>query len=136
MTDDLTGLHVLVIDDNDDDRDFARIVLEQQGAAAEVASSVAEGLAAFARKAPDVVVCDLLFGSGEPSGYTFIQTLERAPHDPGARVPVAVITGYDQDHSRPRLMAAGFDEVCAKPCEPAALVRLVARLTGRDGAAD
>jgi CheY-like chemotaxis protein len=131
MSDKLRGLHILVIDDNADDRELARVVLEQQGASVEVASSVAAGLAAFARRAPDVVVCDLMFGSGKPTGYSFIDAVGRAPDDPGERVPVAVITAYDWDIPPSRLAAAGFDDVCSKPCEPASLIQLVARLTGR-----
>lgn len=132
MSDKLSGLHILVIDDNADDGELARVVLEQHGARAEVVSSVAAGLAAFARGAPDVVVCDLLFGSGKPTGYCFIDAVERAPDDPGDRVPVALITAYDWDIPSSRFVASGFDDVCRKPCEPASLVRLVARLTGRD----
>ena len=131
MSGTLSGLHVLVIDDNADDRELAQVVLEQQGAEAEVASSVAAGLIAFARRAPDVVVCDLLFGTGKPTGYSFIDAVERAPDDPGDRVPVALMTAYDWAMPPARLVAAGFDEVCTKPCEPASLVRLVARLAGR-----
>jgi CheY-like chemotaxis protein len=136
MPNDFTGLHVLVVDDNDDDRQLARIILEQEGAHADVVPSVEEGLAAFARRAPDVVVCDLRFGEGEPTGYTFIRNLERSADDPGARVPVLLVSGYTDETVRSELIAAGFDDVCAKPCEPSTLVHRIARLTGRADPAD
>ena len=136
MTNDFTGLYVLVVDDNDDDGQLARIILEREGASADVVPSVAEGLAAFARRAPDIVLCDLRFGEGEPTGYTFIHRLARSAGDPGARVPVILVTGYTDETRRSELIAAGFDDVCAKPCEPAALLSRIARLTGRTDAAD
>lgn len=131
MVRDLAGLRVLVVDDTDDDRELVHFILSEHGAKVVLASSVTEGLAAFSREAPDVVVCDYLFRTGEPTGNSFISEVRRAPGDPGPRVPVVLLTGHGRDVSPRLLLEAGFDDVCVKPITPERLVDVLARVIKR-----
>jgi PleD family two-component response regulator len=56
---DLSGLRVLVVDDEQDARDLIQYVLEECHAEVEVASSAAEGFALFQGRRPNVLVSDI-----------------------------------------------------------------------------
>jgi len=55
----LSGIHVVVIDDDDDARTIMKMVLEAHGAFVMVAASARDGLAALGQVAPDVLLVDL-----------------------------------------------------------------------------
>ena len=55
----LSGIHVVVLDDDDDARTIMKIVLEAHGAFVMVAASARDGLAGLGQVAPDVLLVDL-----------------------------------------------------------------------------
>ena len=55
----LSGIHVVVIDDDDDARTIMKMVLEAHGAFVMVAASARDGLATLGQVAPDVLLVDL-----------------------------------------------------------------------------
>jgi CheY-like chemotaxis protein len=46
-------------------------------------------------------------------------------------VPVIAATAYGREHSRTRVLAAGFTEHLQKPIDPEDLCRVVAKVAGR-----
>ncbi len=56
----LRGLSILVVDDNDDDRELVRTSLEHYGAVVRTAGSAHEARERFRRDRPDVIVSDLV----------------------------------------------------------------------------
>jgi two-component system response regulator AtoC len=85
------------------------------------ASSAAEGLAALARHAPDVVVLDIRLG--DASG---LETFDRVcKHD--ARIPVILITGHGTTDLAIEAMKRGAYEYLLKPLELPQLRDLVAK---------
>jgi CheY-like chemotaxis protein len=64
-------------------------------------------------------------------GYWLIRRLRRLPADTVGNVPVIAATAYGREHSRARVVAAGFTEHLQKPVDPEELCRLVAKLAGR-----
>jgi len=126
---DLSGLRVLVLDDEPDAREAIAAVLE--GCAAEVTAvaTVREALAAVERGAARVVVSDIAMPSED--GYGFIKELRALPPERGGTLPVIALTAHAGLSERQRILAAGFDEYLAKPIEPRELGAVVADVAAR-----
>jgi signal transduction histidine kinase/ActR/RegA family two-component response regulator len=124
----LDGVRVLVVDDESDARDALALVLERCGARVTVAGSAAEGLAAWQRETPDVLLSDIAM-PGE-DGYSLIRKIAKLR--PDARpLAAAAVTAYATAEDRQRALEAGYCDHLTKPVDPSALVAAVARLAGR-----
>jgi CheY-like chemotaxis protein len=115
----LVGIHVLIVDDNDDSREVCARVLEHCGALVTAASSARQALSFSATIRPDVVVTDL--SMPDDDGVWLVEQL-RVLHD---RLPVIALTGY-ADIFGDRLKAARFNRVLPKPVDPWQLAAAVA----------
>ncbi len=124
----LTGLRVLVIDDQEFTRDFVTAVFRRTQAEVQAASSVREGLERLRAMLPHVVVCDIAM-PGE-DGFVFVRALRALP-TPANAIPVIALTAFGRPEDRQRALAAGFDAYLKKPVDPAELASTVMRLSGR-----
>ena len=125
----LDGVHVLLVDDDDDALEVVKRILLRCNARVTTATSVTEALALFALERPDVVVADI--GLPQTDGYEFIRRLRALPPADGGGVPVAALTAFARSEDRRQAMLAGFDIHVAKPVDPAELVAVVGRLARR-----
>jgi CheY-like chemotaxis protein len=129
----LEGVRVLLVDDEADARELFKSILEQYKIEVASASSADEALDLIARWRPDVLVSDI--GMRTENGYDLIRAVRRVTSEDGPPIPALALTAYaGSEHGRLAL-AAGFDLHLAKPVEPTALTRAVARLAGRMDAA-
>ena len=119
--DDLAGVRVLVVDDEHDARELARIVLERAGCIVDEAASVEEALDVFATSPPLVLVSDI--GMPKQDGYALVRAVRAMPSV--AKTPAAAVTAYAGVEDRRAALEAGFQFHVAKPIEPGALVRVV-----------
>jgi signal transduction histidine kinase/CheY-like chemotaxis protein len=104
---------VLVVDDNADNAELLRILLEDQGHEAFMAHDGVEGLAAAERLRPDVVLMDL--GLPRIDGFDACRRIREQPW--GKRILVIAITGWGQDVDRRKSHEAGFDHHLVKPVD-------------------
>ncbi len=114
------GLRVLLVEDDDDNRELMAEVLESSGYEVRSASSGQDGLRALAEHSVDVVVTDV----GMP-GMGGLE-MARAAKAIAPRVPVVVVTGWAEREDI--VLARGRDEVAAvliKPVDPDALTQTV-----------
>ena len=125
----LEGLRLLVVDDDADTRELFTRLFGQQGAAVVVAASTADALTEFAKRAPDVLLCDIEMP--EQDGYALIREVRRISAKQGGTVPAVAVTAYGSVDDRIRLLSAGFQMHVAKPVDPDELVAVVASVTGR-----
>jgi PAS domain S-box-containing protein/excisionase family DNA binding protein len=125
----LKGLRVLIVDDEEDARDLIRTVLMQCGAETLTASSAVEALSVIEKERPDVLVCDI--GMPGEDGYTLIGRVRELAAGRGGNVPAVALTAYAREEDRRRALGAGFQVHVSKPIEPSELVQVVARLAGR-----
>lgn len=122
----LTGMRVLVIDDEADARELLVTVLEQFGAEPRAAGSVAEAMKVLEELRPDVIVSDI--GMPGEDGYVLlrkVRALETARGWPS--VPAVALTAYARGADRRRALSAGFRMHVTKPVEPAELAEAIAR---------
>jgi CheY-like chemotaxis protein len=125
----LEGLHVLVVDDDEDSRLMVRAVLESCDARVTTASCAADGLSALQSAPPDVLISDI--GMPEEDGYSLIRKVRALPPEQGGRTPAAALTAYARVEDRLQVLRSGFHTHLPKPIEPVELVAVVASLAQR-----
>ncbi|MDI1435508.1 hybrid sensor histidine kinase/response regulator [Polyangium sorediatum] len=125
---DLSGLRVLVVDDDQDTREILRQVLAAHRADVRIAATVREAIAELDAARPHVLVSDIAM-PGE-DGYDFIDFVRRRTPERGGAVPALALTAHARAEDQARALAAGFQRHAAKPIDPAELVRAIAGLVG------
>ncbi len=127
---DLTGIRVLVVDDEADAREFLTTALELLGAEVIAVGSVAEALIALEQLQPNVLASDI--GMPGEDGYDLIRRVRALDAERGGQIPAAALTAYAQAEDRQRVLAAGFQQHLPKPVELDQLAVVVADLARRD----
>jgi CheY-like chemotaxis protein len=123
----LTGVRVLLVDDERDIREFLSVALAQFGAEVKAAASSREAMETLERFHPDVLVSDLVMR--DEDGYYLIRRVRALPPEQGGRVPAVAVTGFSGPSRRSRALWVGFQRVMTKPVDPEELAAVVARLT-------
>jgi PAS domain S-box-containing protein len=122
----ITGIQILIVDDDADTREFLGFFLQQNGALTTVAASVTEALAVIVKTVPDLLISDL--GMPERDGYNLIQLLRAMPKEEGGEIPAIALTAYAGESDRDRVLASGFQKHIAKPVQPTELLTSIADL--------
>lgn len=125
----LAGLHVLLVDDDDDTLQLITAALAQGHARVTAVSSAAAALEAIKLSVPDVLVSDIAM-PGE-DGYHLLQRIRALNCDQGRLVPAVAITAYAQEEDRQKALAAGFQGYLAKPIELSDLIKAIGQAAGR-----
>jgi CheY-like chemotaxis protein len=125
-TDALVGVHVLVVDDDEDARQLIRTILEYCGALVTVAPSAREAMRILQRVVPDAVVTDIAMPSED--GYWLIREIRALPPERGGGLPAIALTAHGQTHGPDQTLAAGFQVHLRKPIDPWELCRTVVSL--------
>lgn len=130
----LSGLRILVVDDERDARELIRFVLEEHRATVRGAASAAEALNAIRALRPDVLVSDI--GMSDMDGYELMRRI-RALDPARAKDMVAIaLTAYARDEDRAEALRAGYQMHLVKPVRPDELVEVIARLTRTEDSGD
>ena len=126
----LEALHALLVEDEPDARSLITTVLESRGMRVTAVGTAAEALDAIRRERPDILLSDI--GLPHEDGYTLIRRVRAIFEDEGgSEIPAAALTAYASAEDRRRAIEAGYRTHVAKPLDPAFLLAVVARLTGR-----
>jgi signal transduction histidine kinase len=121
----LSGLRVLVVDDQADMQDLLSTILRMENAEVRTAGGIDEALRIIPDWGPEIMVCDIAMPGG--SGYDLIKHMRES----GCDVPAIAITARASVEDPASSLAAGFQMHMPKPIEPHDLVISVASLTGR-----
>jgi len=109
---------VLVIDDDEPSRAFARSVLEEEGYDIRTAGSGAEGLAIFEASRPDCVLLDMRM-----RGMDGVATCRHLRALPGGHdVPILFMTAQGSVDAFDRAQQCGGDDFVTKPVSPSELL--------------
>jgi two-component system sensor histidine kinase/response regulator len=126
----LQGVHLLLAEDNQINRQIAVELLEGAGAKVQVAGNGSEALETLAAVAPgayDAVLMDVQMP--EMDG---LEATRRIRADARyARLPVIAMTASAMVEERERCVAAGMNDHIAKPIEPEVMFQTLARWVGR-----
>ena len=127
----LSGVSVLVVDDQPDARDLMLAILRQHGAQVHGASSVREAIGLLGRERVQVLVSDI--GMPHEDGHALIHKVRST--DTLRQLPAIALTAYAHEHDRRRALEAGYHLHLAKPVEPAHFVQAIAGLLRAQAAA-
>jgi PAS domain S-box-containing protein len=127
---DLSGLDVVVVDDDAGTLDAIGTALVRAGARARLARSVSEAQALLAERTADVLVSDI--GMPDRDGFDLIRAV-RADAATAALLAIAV-TGLVEPDERRRIRRAGFDAYLPKPARPDVVIDRILKLRARQHA--
>ncbi|HLO78513.1 MAG TPA: response regulator transcription factor [Magnetospirillum sp.] len=109
---------ILLIDDDARIRDVVRFALTREGFAVVEADNGAEGLAAAAAEAPDLILLDVMMP--EMDGTEVCRRLRR-----DSQVPIIFLSSRDEEIDRVIGLELGGDDYVGKPFSPRELVARV-----------
>src|SRR6266850_7335621 len=95
----LTGLRLLIVDDEADAREVMRFMLERGGAQVRTADSAAQALDAIREARPDLLISDI--GMPVEDGYVLVRRLRAMEKAPGGRLPATALTPYASEEDTP-----------------------------------
>src|SRR5512133_3777462 len=122
-----SGLRVLLVEDDDDNRELMAEVLAASGYQVFSAATGQEGLKTLAEHSVDVVVTDV----GMP-GMGGLE-MARAAKAIAPKVPVVVVTGWAERDDIASARGRDVDAVLIKPVDPEALTQMVTDVAQRRG---
>ena len=128
----LSGVRVLVVDDDHDACELLELGLRESGASVRAVHSVRDALEALESFRPDLLLSDIAMP--EEDGYSLIRRIRARESAAGDHVPAIALTAFASQADREQALALGFDEHLAKPTSPSDLSRTVARLLRVPGA--
>ena len=126
----LSGLNVLVVDDDSDTLTLMATALKRRHANVTAVSSAGEAIQEITRKRPDVLVSDIAMP--DEDGYGLIKKVRSLENGVSENIPAVAITAYAKEEDRERALSAGFQIYLAKPVELTELISVVARAAKRD----
>lgn len=127
----LSGLNILVVDDEADVRDLVVFVLKQRGAQIQAAGSARKAFALMEERAAqgkpfDALVSDI--GMPGEDGCELINRIREREAEQGGFLPAIALTAYADAKSRQRALDAGFQVHLPKPVNMDELVATVTKL--------
>ena len=130
---DLTGVRVLVVDDERDSRALIQHLLEDCNAQVTTASSADDAIKLLMQNAPNVLISDI--GMPGKDGYELIRRIRALPLG-HATIPAIALTAYARIEDRLKAIHAGFQLHLSKPVEPIELIAMVQSLVRRPASND
>jgi len=118
----VAGRHVLVVDDDADNREALRALLEMWGYRVDVAEDGEQAITMMFDMRPDVVLLDIVMPGLD--GYEVARRIRSASG--GATPYLIALTGMGRAEDRRRVREAGFDTYVLKPAETDRLEALLA----------
>lgn len=113
--------NILVVEDNMDNFELVRFVLEQAGYDVLLAMNGREGVSAARLQKPDLILMDL--SMPEMDGWT---AAEKLKEDPATRsIPLYAITAHTLPRDRYRALQAGCDGYISKPIHVESFLEMI-----------
>ena len=119
-TPNLTGARILLVDDNDFNREVGRELIGITGATVETADDGAQAVAAVEAGSYDLVLMDLQMPVMD--GYTAARHIRQRWPD----LPVIALTAHAMVEEKERVQAAGMNDILTKPILPDVLYAMLA----------
>jgi signal transduction histidine kinase len=122
----LTGLKIMVVEDDADTRELLVVALKQSGADVIAASSALEAHKLLENYLPNLLISDI--SMPDEDGYEFIHKIRESESELCSRLPAIALTAHAKAEDRIRALTAGYQLHISKPVDPAELINVVAGL--------
>lgn len=129
----LAGLHVLVVEDEQDSRDLIKHILEDAQMTVTAVADAAEALNVLANSERefDMVVSDI--GLPVVDGISFMRAVRQRPVEGGGSLPAVALTAHTRAVDRTRVLQAGFNAHVPKPVDPDEFLAVLMSIARRNG---
>jgi CheY-like chemotaxis protein len=121
---DLSGLTVLVVEDDPESRDLFRTILQSRGATVLEAEEVLTAQEWVRSLKVDLIVTDLALPGRD--GASLLKWLREQPGARGGTLPAIAVTAYDKRY--PPTEVTGWAAYFRKPLDPDELVQTIAAI--------
>ena len=112
---------ILLVEDNDLNRDMLSRRLERLGYAIDLATDGKEGLDVVKKSTPDLILMDI--NMPVMDGWEAVEVLKA---DPATQdIPVIALTAHAMTSDRDKAQKSGFDAYATKPVDFPALVKMI-----------
>ncbi|MGG6264469.1 PAS domain-containing hybrid sensor histidine kinase/response regulator [Leptolyngbya sp. AN03gr2] len=120
----LAGLQILIVDDDRDNLDLLRFLLQADGAIVTALTSPQAALDRIAQTPSDLIISDV--GMPQMSGYELIRRVRALPQ--GSRIPALALTAFARTEDQAEALQAGFQRYVTKPVDPIELLSTLLQL--------
>ncbi|WP_261220055.1 ATP-binding protein [Ancylothrix sp. D3o] len=127
----LSGVRILVVDDDADTLDFLAFVLEQFGGVVTAVASAEKAILVIKKELPDILLSDI--GMPDMDGYMLVREVGKFLAGVGKSLPAIALTAYAGEIDRQQAFSAGFVGHISKPVEPEMLVEMIASFVNLGG---
>lgn len=122
------AVKVLLVEDNQDNQDLMRFLLERNGYQVVTALNGRQAIASARNEQPDIVLMDLTMP--EMNGWEAAAAMKADPEL--AHIPLIAVTAHTLPGDRRKTLGAGFDNYISKPINVNMFDHIVAQsLSGR-----
>jgi CheY-like chemotaxis protein len=118
----LSGLRILVVDDEYDVRELMAYLLEESGAEVHLADEPTAALDVLATRPIDLMISDIAMP--DEDGYSLMRRV-RGLRDYRRHIPAIAVTAFTGTEARERAFNAGFDLHVGKTVHPSMLIAAV-----------
>jgi len=128
----LSGLTVLIVEDEDDSRDVLRIHLENHGAMVIPAESaaVAHERLVNAVTPPDLIISDI--GMPHEDGLSFVRRVRGSEDERISGIPAIALSAFATSEFKANALECGFQRYVAKPFDPETLTTAILEQLDRE----
>lgn len=126
----LTGIKVLIVEDDNDSREVVQLFLEQSGAVVQSTESAKSAMQLLTQNTglPDIIVSDLAMP--DEDGYTLVSKIRKLPPEAGGTIPALALSAFATSESKQRALESGFTRYLTKPFEPDLLIAEILKAAG------
>jgi two-component system cell cycle response regulator DivK len=118
---------ILIVEDNEDNFQLVRFLLERDGFEVISAVNGKEGVETAMREKPDLILMDL--SMPEMDGWTAAQKIKAEPETKA--IPLLALTAHTLPGDRMRALEAGCDGYISKPINVEYLIKTVSSAIGK-----
>jgi CheY-like chemotaxis protein/anti-sigma regulatory factor (Ser/Thr protein kinase) len=127
---DLSGVRLLVVEDDPSSARTLCTLLERAGAEVRTAATVAAALESLRQRIPDVLISDVAMP--DEDGLALIRAIRGRLRIAADRLPAIALTAFHDVDLRVALLGGGFQRFMTKPVDAPALASVVATLAKKN----
>ena len=125
----ITGLHILLAEDNELNMEIAEFMLQNEGAEVTKAWNGQEAVERFRKSKPgefDVILMDIMMPV--MNGYEAAKRIRSLDREDARRIPIIAMTANAFTEDRLKAKEAGMDEHISKPVDVKLLLKVIYKL--------
>jgi PAS domain S-box-containing protein len=123
----LSGVRILIVDDDNDARLLLTTIIEKTGAYILAAGSVAEALEILKNFQPRILLSDI--GMPGEDGYSLIRKIRALYPEEAGKISAVALTAYAREEDKTLALEAGFQMHISKPVNPEQLLSTLKELS-------